>query len=126
MDKNIKVLIVDDFSTMRRILKNLLNDLGFINIIEADNGRTALTTLETSTIDFLITDWNMPEMTGIELLKAVRTNPKLIHIPVLMITAEAKREQIVMAAQWGVNGYLIKPLTALILNERMAKIFRQL
>ncbi|MCK5888750.1 MAG: response regulator [Methylococcales bacterium] len=121
-----KILIVDGFSTMRRILKNLLNDLGFINVVEADNGKTALATLETSAIDFLITDWNMPEMTGIELLKAVRTNPKLIHIPVLMITAEAKREHIVMAAQWGVNGYLIKPLTALILNERMKKIFRRL
>ncbi len=126
MDKNMKVLVVDDFSTMRRIVKNLLRDLGFTNTVEADDGQTALPILEAGGIDFLVTDWNMPGMTGIELLKAVRANPDLVDLPVLMVTAEAKREQIIMAAQAGVNGYVIKPFTAGTLKEKIEKIFERI
>ncbi len=126
MDKNMKVLVVDDFSTMRRIVKNLLRDLGFTNTVEADDGQTALPILEAGGIDFLVTDWNMPGMTGIDLLKAVRANPDLVDLPVLMVTAEAKREQIIMAAQAGVNGYVIKPFTAATLKEKIDKIFERI
>lgn len=118
-----KILIVDDFSTMRRIVKNLLRDLGFTDTVEADDGRTALPILEKGGIDFLITDWNMPGMTGIDLLKTVRANPSLSDLPVLMVTAEARRDQIILAAQAGVNGYVIKPFTAATLKEKIEKIF---
>jgi two-component system, chemotaxis family, chemotaxis protein CheY len=121
-----KILIVDDFSTMRRIVKNLLRDLGFTNTVEADDGKTALPKLQAGGIDFLVTDWNMPGMTGLDLLKAVRADPKLANLPVLMVTAEAKREQIVMAAQAGVNGYIIKPFTAATLKEKIEKIFERI
>lgn len=126
MDKDIKILIVDDFSTMRRIIKNLLRDLGFNHVQEADDGRTALPMLEGGGFDFLITDWNMPDMPGIDLLKAVRANPTLKALPVLMVTAEAKREQIVEAAQAGVNGYIVKPFTAETLREKIERIFERL
>lgn len=125
MDKDMKILIVDDFSTMRRIIKNLLRDLGFNNTSEADDGNSALPMLKSSNFDFLITDWNMPGMTGIELLKAVRADAKLASLPVLMVTAEAKRDQIVDAAQAGVNGYVVKPFTAGALKEKIDKIFNQ-
>ncbi len=121
-----KILVVDDFSTMRRIVKNLLRDLGFTNTVEADDGKTALPILEAGGIDFLVTDWNMPGMTGIDLLKAVRADPNLVDLPVLMVTAEAKREQIIMAAQAGVNGYVIKPFTAATLKEKIEKIFERI
>ncbi|WP_446680454.1 chemotaxis response regulator CheY [Aliamphritea hakodatensis] len=121
-----KILVVDDFSTMRRIIKNLLRDLGFTNIVEADDGKTALPILQSGNIEFLVTDWNMPIMTGIDLLKTVRADPDLKHIPVLMVTAEAKRDQIVEAAQAGVNGYVIKPFTAAVLKEKIDKIFERL
>lgn len=121
-----KILIVDDFSTMRRIIKNLLRELGFNNTIEADDGQTALPKLRTGGVDFLITDWNMPGMTGIELLRTIRADNNLKHLPVLMVTAEAKREQIVEAAQAGVNGYVIKPFTAATLEEKINKIFERL
>jgi len=117
-----KFLVVDDFSTMRRIIKNLLNDLGYANVAEADDGTTALPMLQTGNYDFLITDWNMPGMPGLELLKTVRADPKLAKLPVLMLTAEAKREQIIEAAQAGVNGYVIKPFTAVTLKEKIDKI----
>lgn len=123
MNKDLKFLVVDDFSTMRRIVKNLLHDLGYPNVTEADDGKTALPMLQTGNFDFLITDWNMPGMPGIDLLKAVRADPKLAKLPVLMLTAEAKREQIVEAAQAGVNGYVIKPFTAATLKEKLDKIF---
>jgi len=123
LDKNMKILVVDDFSTMRRIVKNLLKDLGFTNMVEADDGKTALPILQAGGIDFLVTDWNMPGMTGIDLLKAVRADPNLVNLPVLMVTAEAKREQIMLAAQAGVNGYVIKPFTAGTLKEKIEKIF---
>ncbi|EHQ51954.1 response regulator receiver protein [Ectothiorhodospira sp. PHS-1] len=126
MDKNMKILIVDDFSTMRRIIKNLLRDLGYNNTAEADDGNTALPMLQNGNYDFLVTDWNMPGMPGIDLLRAVRADPRLKDMPVLMVTAEAKREQIVEAAQAGVNGYIVKPFTAETLKEKINKIFERL
>ena len=123
MNKDIKFLVVDDFSTMRRIIKNLLHDLGYANVTEADDGKTAFPMLRAGNFDFLVTDWNMPGMPGIDLLKAVRADPKLAKLPVLMLTAEAKREQIIEAAQAGVNGYVIKPFTAVTLKEKLDKIF---
>ncbi|MEZ5447193.1 MAG: chemotaxis response regulator CheY [Gammaproteobacteria bacterium] len=120
-----KILIVDDFSTMRRIIKNLLRDLGFQNTQEADDGQTALPMLQNGSFEFLVTDWNMPGMQGIDLLKAVRADPKLATLPVLMVTAESKREQIIEAAQAGVNGYIVKPFTAQTLQEKINKIFER-
>jgi two-component system chemotaxis response regulator CheY len=125
MNPKLKFLVVDDFSTMRRIVKNLLQELGYGNIEEADDGATALRMLQAGDFDFLITDWNMPTMPGLALLKAVRADPKLAKIPVLMVTAEAKREQIVEAAQAGVSGYIIKPFTAQTLSEKRGKILNK-
>jgi len=126
VEKSMKILIVDDFSTMRRIIKNLLGDLGYNNTSEADDGSTALPMLKGGNFDFLITDWNMPVMAGIDLLKAVRADERLKTMPVLMVTAEAKRDQIVEAAQAGVNGYIIKPFTAETLREKIEKIFERI
>jgi len=121
-----KILVVDDFSTMRRIIKNLLRDLGFSNTAEADDGTSALPMLQNGNFDLLITDWNMPGMQGIDLLRAVRADPKLVSLPVLMVTAESKRDQIVEAAQSGVNGYIVKPFTAITLKEKLEKIFERI
>ncbi len=126
MDPNMKILIVDDFSTMRRIIKNLLRDLGFTNTSEADDGLTALPMLQQGSFDFLVTDWNMPGMEGIELLKKVRADENLKSLPVLLVTAEAKKEQIVEAAQAGVNGYIVKPFTSGTLKEKIDKIFERI
>ena len=126
MDKNMKILIVDDFSTMRRIIKNLLRDLGYNNTHEADDGNTALPMLKNGDYQFVVTDWNMPGMQGLDLLKAIRLDDKLKHLPVLMVTAEAKREQIIEAAQAGVNGYIVKPFTAATLKEKLDKIFERI
>lgn len=126
LDKHMKILVVDDFSTMRRIIRNLLRELGFDNVVEADDGNSALPTLRRGGFDFLITDWNMPGMTGIELLENVRSDPGLAALPVLMVTAEAKREQIIAAAQAGVNGYIVKPFTAATLREKIDKIFERI
>ena len=126
MNTNLRMLVVDDFSTMRRIIRNLLQDLGFKDITEADDGSTALTTLKSQEIDFVVTDWNMPGVTGIDLLKAIRGDEALKHLPVLMVTAEGKRDQIIEAAQAGVNGYIIKPFTAQTLREKLEKIFERL
>ncbi|MEJ2344754.1 MAG: chemotaxis response regulator CheY [Gammaproteobacteria bacterium] len=126
MDKNMKILIVDDFSTMRRIIKNLLRDLGYNNTAEADDGKTALPVLQSGAFDFVITDWNMPGMSGLDLLKAVRADSKLASLPVLMVTAESKRDQIIEAAQAGVNGYIVKPFTAATLKEKIDKIYERL
>ena len=126
MDRNIKILIVDDFSTMRRIIKNLLRDLGFTNTFEADDGSTALPMLKDGDYEFVVTDWNMPIMQGIDLLKEIRKDPSLKHLPVLMVTAEAKRDQIIEAAQAGVNGYIVKPFTAGTLKEKLDKVFQRL
>ena len=120
-----KVLIVDDFSTMRRIIKNLLRDLGFTNTHEADDGTTALPMLQGGGFDLLITDWNMPGMRGIELLKTVRADEALSSLPVLMVTAESKRDHIVEAAQAGVNAYVVKPFTAGTLEEKIRLIFER-
>ena len=126
MNKDMKILIVDDFSTMRRIIKNLLRDLGFNNTSEADDGLTALPILQSGSFDFLVTDWNMPGMTGIDLLRAVRADARLCKMPVLLVTAEQKRDQIIEAAQAGVNGYIVKPFTAITLKEKIDKIFERL
>jgi two-component system chemotaxis response regulator CheY len=122
VQQNLNFLVVDDFSTMRRIIKNLLHDLGYANVTEADDGNTALPLLKQGNFDFLITDWNMPGMAGLDLLKNVRADSRLGKMPVLMLTAEAKREQIVEAVQAGVSGYVIKPFTAATLKEKIDKI----
>ena len=126
MNKDMKILIVDDFSTMRRIIKNLLRDLGFTNTQEADDGTTALPMLESGHFDFLVTDWNMPGMSGIDLLRKVRLDERLKHLPVLMVTAEARKEDIVMAAQGGAAGYIVKPFTKATLEDKLANIFKKL
>ncbi len=125
MNKDMKILVVDDFSTMRRIIKNLLRDLGFSNIEEADDGSTALPMLKNGDFDFLITDWNMPAMQGIDLLKEIRKDQELASLPVMMVTAESKKDQIVEAARAGVNGYIVKPFTAQTLKEKIEKIFER-
>jgi two-component system, chemotaxis family, chemotaxis protein CheY len=122
MKKDLKFLVVDDYSTMRRIIKHVLLDLGYANVAEADDGATALPMLKSGSYDVLITDWNMPGMPGLELLKAVRADSALAKLPVLMLTAESKREQIVEAVQAGVNGYVIKPFTAETLSAKLDKI----
>lgn len=122
-DPNMKILVVDDFSTMRRIVRNLLKELGFSNIQEAEDGVDALKKLRAETFDFVVSDWNMPNMTGIELLREIRKDEALKHLPVLMVTAEAKRENIIEAAQAGASGYVVKPFTATTLDEKLQKIF---
>ena len=126
MNKDMKILVVDDFSTMRRIIKNLLSELGFTTMSEADDGKTAWPMLQTGNFDFLVTDWNMPGMTGLDLLKEVRADEHLKTLPVLLVTAESKREQIVEAAQAGVNGYIVKPFTAKTLKEKIDRIFERI
>ncbi len=124
MNKDINILIVDDFSAMREIIRNLLHELGFDNTSEADDGQTALPMLKTGKFDFLVTDWSMPDMDGLALLKTVRADEQLSDLPVLMVTAEAKREQIVDAAEAGVNAYIVKPFTAETLKEKIDRIFQ--
>jgi two-component system chemotaxis response regulator CheY len=124
-DKNLKFLVVDDFSTMRRIVRNLLKELGYTNVDEAEDGVVALQKLKGSNFQFVVTDWNMPNMTGIELLKAIRADATLKNLPVLMITAEAKKDNIIEAAQSGASGYIVKPFTAATLEEKMGKIFEK-
>lgn len=118
-DKNMRILVVDDFSTMRRIIKNLLKELGFTNVDEADDGTTALSKLKGGGFQFVVTDWNMPNMSGIELLRAIRADEELKHIPVLMVTAEAQKDNIVEAVKAGVSNYIVKPFTATALKERI-------
>jgi len=125
MNSNMKILIVDDFSTMRRIVKNLLSDLGYTNTTEADDGKSAWPLLQAGNFEFVVTDWNMPGMTGIDLLKNIRGDARLAKLPVLMVTAEAQRDQIIEAAKAGVNGYIIKPFTAVTLKEKIDKIFQR-
>ncbi|MHD0644700.1 chemotaxis response regulator CheY [Pseudomonas aeruginosa] len=124
-NKNNKFLVVDDFPTMRRIVKNLLVDNGFSDIEEAENGQDALDKLRAGKYDFVLTDWNMPVMTGLELLKEIRKDPALKHLPVLMVTAEAQKEQIIEAAKSGADGYVVKPFTAQILQEKLQKVFEK-
>lgn len=125
-DPNMKFLVVDDFSTMRRIVRNLLKELGFTNVQEAEDGVDALNKLRGESFDFVVSDWNMPNMTGIDLLRAIRADEKLKHLPVLMVTAEAKRENIIEAAQAGASGYVVKPFTAGTLDEKLKKIFEKM
>ncbi len=124
--KDLRFLVVDDFSTMRRIVRNLLKELGFMNVEEAEDGADALAKLQSSAYDFVITDWNMPNMDGLELLKNIRSDAGLATLPVLMVTAEAKKENIIAAVQSGASGYVVKPFTAAILEEKLNKIFEKL
>lgn len=121
-----KFLVVDDFSTMRRIVRNLLKELGFTDVQEAEDGVDALAKLRAGDFEFVVSDWNMPNMTGIDLLRAIRADAKLKHLPVLMVTAEAKKENIIEAAQAGASGYVVKPFTAATLDEKLKKIFATL
>jgi len=125
-DKDMKFLVVDDFSTMRRIVRNLLKELGFTNVDEAEDGVVALSKLKGGNFEFVVSDWNMPNMTGIELLKAIRADATLKHLPVLMVTAEAKKENIIEAAQAGASGYVVKPFTAATLEEKLNKVFEKM
>lgn len=122
----LKFLVVDDFSTMRRIVRNLLKELGYTNADEAEDGAVALQKLKGGGFDFVVTDWNMPNMDGLQLLQAVRADPALKHLPVLMVTAEAKKENIIAAAQAGASGYIVKPFTAATLQEKLDKIFEKM
>ena len=121
-----RFLVVDDFFTTRRIVRNLLKELGFTNVDEAENGQNALQKLTSQPVDFVISDWNMPNMDGLQLLQAIRANTNLKHIPVMMVTAEAKRENIIAAAQAGASGYIVKPFTAATLNEKLCIIFEKM
>ena len=125
-DPKMKFLVVDDFSTMRRIVRNLLKELGFTNVDEAEDGQVALQKLNSLPFDFVVTDWNMPNMDGLTLLQNIRATPSLKHLPVLMITAEAKKENIIAAAQAGASGYIVKPFTAAPLSEKLEKIFEKM
>ena len=125
-DPKMKFLVVDDFSTMRRIVRNLLKELGFTKVDEAEDGQVALQKLNSLPFDFVVTDWNMPNMDGLTLLQNIRANPSLKHLPVLMITAEAKKENIIAAAQAGASGYIVKPFTAATLSEKLEKIFEKM
>ena len=122
-NKEMRILVVDDFSTMRRIIKNILRQLGFTNIVEADDGSTAWETLNKDKIDFIISDWNMPKMPGIELLRKVRSSEEFGALPFLMVTAEAQQENIIEAVQAKVSNYIVKPFTAETLGQKIDKIF---
>ena len=124
MDTSIKVLIVDDFATMRRILKNILKQIGFKNLVEADDGTTAWEVLESQEIDLIISDWNMPKMTGLELLKKVRASDKYKTSPFLMVTAEAQKQNVIEAVQAGVSNYVVKPFTAEAISDKLSKILK--
>lgn len=124
MDTSIKILIIDDFATMRRILKNILKQLGFKNLVEADDGTTALNVLESQKIDLIISDWNMPKMTGLELLKKVRASTEYEKIPFLMVTAEAQKQNVIEAVQAGVSNYVVKPFTAEAISDKLEKILK--
>ena len=125
-DPKTKFLVVDDFSTMRRIVRNLLKELCYTNVDEAEDGSMALAKLRGEQFDFVISDWNMPVMDGLTMLQNIRADPALAKLPVLMVTAEAKKENIIAAAQAGANGYVVKPFTAATLDEKLAKIFEKL
>lgn len=126
VDKNINVLVVDDFPTMRRIVRSLLRELGFTNVEEAEDGQEALGKLRGGAFELVISDWNMPVLDGLEMLKQIRNESDLKHLPVLMVTAEAKKENIIAAAQAGASGYVVKPFTAATLEEKLNKIFEKL
>ena len=125
-NKNLKILVVDDFPTMRRIIRNLLKDLGYENVDEAEDGVMGLEKLRNGSFDFVVSDWNMPNLDGLEMLKQIRADANLSKLPVLMVTAEAKKENIIAAAQAGANGYVVKPFTAATLEEKLNKIFEKM
>jgi two-component system chemotaxis response regulator CheY len=124
--KDTKFLVVDDFSTMRRITRNLLKELGFANVDEAEDGVAALQKLKRGGFGFVIVDWNMPNMDGLTLLQSIRADTELKELPVLMVTAEAKKESILAAAQSGASGYVVKPFTCATLDEKLSKVFQNL
>ncbi|KPQ25039.1 MAG: two-component system, chemotaxis family, response regulator CheY [Halomonas sp. HL-48] len=125
-DKNMRFLVVDDFPTMRRIVRSLLKELGFTNVEEAEDGQDALNKLRAGNFEFVVSDWNMPNLDGLEMLKEIRQDDALKELPILMVTAEAKKENIIAAAQAGANGYVVKPFTAATLEEKLNKIFDKL
>jgi two-component system chemotaxis response regulator CheY len=124
VNKNLKILVVDDFATMRKVIRNLLKQGGFENVVEAEDGVAALKVLQSQKVDFVISDWNMPNMSGLELLKAVRGSDDLKELPFLMVTAEALKDNIVAAVKAGVSNYIVKPFTAEVLNEKIEKIVK--
>ncbi|MBG6112452.1 chemotaxis response regulator CheY [Polaromonas sp. CG_23.6] len=126
VDKSIKILVVDDFPTMRRIIRNLLKELEFVNVDEAEDGAVGLEKLRAGNYGFVVSDWNMPNMDGLAMLQAIRADPSMAKLPVLMVTAEAKKENIIAAAQSGANGYVVKPFTAVTLEEKITKIFEKI
>ena len=126
VDKNMKILVVDDFPTMRRIVRNLLKELGFGNVDEAEDGAAGLARLRSGGFEFVISDWNMPNLDGLEMLKQIRADAALAHLPVLMVTAESKKENIIAAAQAGASGYVVKPFTAATLDEKLSKILEKM
>lgn len=126
VDKNIKILVVDDFPTMRRIVRNLLKELEFVNVDEAEDGSVGLEKVKSGNYGLVVSDWNMPNMDGLAMLQAIRADPRLAKLPVLMVTAEAKKENIIAAAQAGANGYVVKPFTAVTLEEKITKIFEKI
>ena len=126
IDKNIKILVVDDFPTMRRIVRNLLKELEFVNVDEAEDGAAGLEKVKSGNYVFVVSDWNMPNMDGLAMLLAIRADPQFAKLPVLMVTAEAKKENIIAAAQAGANGYVVKPFTAVTLEEKITKIFEKI
>ncbi len=125
LDKNMRILVVDDFSTMRRIVKNILKQLGFTNVVDADDGSTAWEVLNKDKIDFIISDWNMPKMSGIELLRKVRASEEFADIPFLMVTAEGQQENVIEAVQAGVSNYIVKPFTPETFEQKIKKIFEK-
>ncbi len=124
LDPNLRVLVVDDFATMRKIEKNILGQLGIKNVDEADDGTTALPKVQQNKYDIILLDWNMPQMSGLELLKAIRADPNTKNVPIVMVTAEALKDNIVAAAQAGVNDYVVKPFTAAVLEEKLLKVLK--
>jgi two-component system, chemotaxis family, chemotaxis protein CheY len=126
VDKNIKILVVDDFATMRKVVRNLLKQVGYEDIVEAEDGVMALKALKSSKVDVVVSDWNMPNMSGLELLKAVRADAELAKTPFLMVTAEALQDNVVAAVKAGVNNYIVKPFTAEVLNEKIKKIMESI
>ena len=126
MDKGMKILVVDDFPTMRRIVRNLLKELGYSNVDEAEDGMAGLARLRSGKYDFVISDWNMPNLDGLAMLKEIRADANLAHLPVLMVTAESKKENIIAAAQAGASGYVVKPFTAATLDEKLQKILEKM
>jgi len=124
-DKNMEILVVDDFATMRRVIKNLLKEAGYTNITEAEDGIVALRTVKSQKVDFIISDWNMPNMNGHDFLKAVRADDELSNLPFLMVTAEGLKENVLAAIKAGVSGYIVKPFSAVVLNDKIEKIIEK-